>query len=161
MAKGKIHLEGLTGDIARWARNGDVDMARLLCKWAGDDLWKGKKLEPVLAGYFARALERIGNGEDPKKVLHLTAPARRPNNKERNLEIAVDYWERRDAGETPKAAKINVGREWRLPAKLVERIVNEESKSLVRHEIEFRKKVPSEWINHKRSSFKTRHKKAK
>lgn len=81
------------GDVAPNAR---VDDARWVCREMAHLLASGREISSALRDYFAEALTKIGNGEDPAKALHLRMPRGRPGDAFRQR-MAWRYFEARKA----------------------------------------------------------------
>ncbi|MGX2041074.1 hypothetical protein ACWJKU_13200 [Methylocaldum sp. MU1018] len=105
------------------AKQGDIEAARLLCRFMAEHLANGTPVTDETRQYFIDALRAIGQGADPAAALNLKPARHRPRENEgRDFRIANEiYWRQRD-GESTGVLFREIGTREHLSAKRVEQI---------------------------------------
>jgi hypothetical protein len=130
----------LVNDLIMWAKDGDPEAAKMLLKYASESLEEGKAPIDELCKYLAVSLQDIVSGQDANAALNVKKKNTRPSTFNRDIEIAIDYWGKRDEGEKDTVALLKVSQMWGVKESTVKR-VKREYKDSAKHDLFFRKRL--------------------
>lgn len=113
----------LDGMYIGLAQAGDIEAARLLCRFMAEHLETGKPVTDETRQYFIAALRAIGEGADPASALNLKPARHRPKkNEDRDFRIAREIYWRQRGGESTGVLFQEIGSRECLSPKRVEQV---------------------------------------